>query len=110
VASRQTSFRQLEAGHGVRVFFTTETPRHGVACISGPVEDRRSWQRGQESLYFFVVSVTRCLSGETSALEAVVGVDAEAQDRRDLNRRIPAFGGLEFPAAQGCDDLGRHHA
>src|SRR5215469_489016 len=42
-------------------------------------------------------------------LEAVVSVDAEAQDRGDLDRLVVAHGGLEFPARESGENLRRHH-
>ena len=42
------------------------------------------------------------------SLEAIVSVDAEAQDGRHAHGLIVAHGGLELPASQGREDFGSH--
>ena len=43
-----------------------------------------------------------------NCLEAVVGVDAEAEDCGDCDRLVGARGGLKFPAVEGGYDFGGH--
>lgn len=97
-------------------FFTTEArscPKRQVFLAVDCLDSLRINKAGVDVRKILLprrISVTQRLRGEKSDLEAVVGVDAEAQDGGDLNGCVPALGRLEFPAAQGSDDLSRHHA